>query len=99
MGLFDFFKKKQKLTPESAQFARLIKSLCTNSGIPVEKQLEVTKAISEDFIDNKKRELSQFVYMDNVTKKAYLKKHGLNDLDSDIFINIINTNSDSFLSI
>jgi hypothetical protein len=99
MGLFDFLKGKKKISTKSANFARLIKHFCSDSGIPLQTQLKITKAIANDFIDNKKREISNFIFMDINTAKAYLINKGLNELDAEILWNIIQTNRESFLSI
>ena len=99
MGLFDFLKKKKRLSPKSANFARLVKSFCMDSGIPIQLQINITKAIAKDFINVKNKNISNFIFMDPVAAKAYLKRYGMNDLDTEIFWSIIQTNRDSFLVI
>jgi hypothetical protein len=96
MGLFDFFKKK-KLSIKSANFAKLVKYFCSQSGIPVESQLKATKAIARDFIDKKGSLISNFILMDNDSAKKYLIKNGLSALDAEIFWSIIKNNSANFL--
>ena len=103
MGLMDTIQGllggKKKISRESANFARLVKSLCAESGIPIPLQLQVTKVIAKDYIDNKGRNLSHFIFMDHASAIAYLKAAGMTDMDAEIFLNILQTNRDSFLAI
>ncbi|MBN1923177.1 MAG: hypothetical protein JW791_00260 [Nanoarchaeota archaeon] len=98
MGLFDFLKKKG-LSPKSANFARLVKSYCAESGIPVQTQLLVTKAISRDFIEKSGKSINDFLFMPHDQAKLYLMKNGMADMDCEIFLNILLTNKDSFMTI
>ncbi len=100
MGLLDLFKKKKKkISVKSANFARLVKYLCSQSGIPIETQLNITKAIAKDFIDKPGVGIERFVFMDPTQAKAYLVSHGMSQLDADIFWSIIQENRESFLTI
>ena len=98
MGILDIFKKKG-LSSKSANFARLIKNFCFDSGIPIQVQLNVTKAIARDYIDNKKIGINAFIFMDHAGAKNYLLRNGMNEMDAEIFLNIIQTNRESFLAI
>lgn len=98
MGLFDFLKKKG-ISSRSASFARLVKYYCAESGIPVQTQLNITKAISRDFIDNKSKEISHLMFMTPENAKDYFVKNGMNSLDADIFWSILQTNRDAFLGV
>lgn len=103
MGLLDTIKNLipggKKISRQSANFARLVKSLCADSGIPIPLQLQVTKAIARDYVDNKSRNLSHFIFMEHTGAVAYLKAAGMTDMDAEIFLNILQTNRDSFLAI
>ncbi|MDD4352818.1 MAG: hypothetical protein PHN56_00010 [Candidatus Nanoarchaeia archaeon] len=97
MGLFDFLKKKKKISVNSANFARLVKFYCAESGIPIVYQITITKAIARDFIDTTQRNINDFFFMDNEVAKQYLITNGLNPLDAEIFWSIMKTNSGNFL--
>jgi len=99
MGLLDFLKKRKKLSPKSVNFARLVKNLCMTSGISIPTQLKITKNIAHDFIDNKNHDISKFVFMEHNSAKQYLIQNGMNELDAEIFLNIIQSNRDTFLAI
>ena len=98
MGLFDNLFKK-KISSKSANFACLVKSYCMESGIPVETQLNITKAIAKDFIDNKKMGIGRFVYMEYAKAKAYLVQNGMSEMDAEIFWSIIQSNKEVFLNL
>lgn len=102
MGILDTIKGlfgKKKLSRKSANFARLVKNFCANSGIPIPMQLQITKAIARDYIDNKKRNISHFIFLDHPSAKAYLIANGMTDMDASIFLNILQTNRETFLAI
>lgn len=94
--MFGLFKKK-KISLDSANFARLVKQFCAESGIPIPMQLKITKAIARDFIDAKSKSINDFFFMDDASAKSYIKSAGLNDLDAEIFWSIMKFNSASFL--
>jgi acid phosphatase class B len=96
MGLLDLFKKK-KISINSANFARLVKFYCSQSGIPVVSQIKITKAIARDFIDSAQKTINDFFFMDGRIAKQYLIKNGLNALDAEIFWSIMTINSGNFL--
>ena len=96
MGLFDFLKKK-KISIDSANFARLVKFYCAESGIPVTSQLKITKAIAKDFIDDPQKNINEFFFLDSQVAKDYLVKNGFNNIDAEIFWSIMTMNSANFL--
>jgi len=98
MGLFNFGKKKG-ISARSANFARLVKYLCLQSGIPIPTQLNITKSLARDYIDNTNRNLGDFIFLDADGAKQYLIKNGMSTLDADIFWSIIQANKDNFISI
>ena len=57
---FNLFKKKG-ISVNSANFARLVKQYCLDSGIPIPMQIKITKAIAKDFIDDPKRNINDFL--------------------------------------
>lgn len=96
----NWFKKKKKgISEKSANFARLIKYFCKESGIPLQTQLNITKRIAADYIDNENKTLSDFLIMNPILAKEYLKKSGLNNLDSSIFWSILQHNKNDFLDL
>lgn len=96
MGLFGLFKKK-RISLNSANFARLVKFYCAESGIPISSQLKITKAIAKDFIDAPGKTINDFFFMESNVAKQYLVANGLNALDSEIFWSIMRMNSANFL--
>ena len=96
MGLLDLFKKK-KISLNSANFARLVKFYCAESGIPIVSQIKITKAIAKDFIDTTQQTINDFFFLEGETAKQYLIKNGLNSLDAEIFWSIMKMNSANFL--
>ncbi len=99
MGLFDFLKRGKKLSSKTANFARLVKSYCAESGIPVGVQLKVSKAISAEFIDRKGKSINDFLFMPHDQARGFLLHQGMSEMDAEIFLNILLTNKDSFMSI
>jgi hypothetical protein len=96
MGLFGLFKKK-KISINSANFARLVKFYCAESGIPIVSQLKITKAIARDFIDAPGKNINEFFFLESEAAKQYLVANGLNALDAEIFWSIMRMNSANFL--
>jgi len=92
---FNLFKKKG-ISVNSANFARLVKQYCLDSGIPIPMQIKITKAIAKDFIDDPKRNINDFFLLDDDYAKQYLTFNGLNALDAEIFWSIMKANSASF---
>lgn len=90
-------KKKSKLSIKSINFAKLVKSLCFQSGINIELQLKATKMIAHDFIDAPGRDIYQFLSLPAEQAKNYLKKTGMADLDAEIFFSILTSNKDEFM--
>ncbi|MDD5054278.1 MAG: hypothetical protein PHG04_02785 [Candidatus Nanoarchaeia archaeon] len=95
--VFKFLKKKM-ISLNSANFAKLVKLYCADSGIPIPSQIKITKAIAKDFIDSKDRGLNDFFLMDDEYAKQYLTYNGLNLLDAEIFWSIMRINSANFLT-
>jgi len=96
MALLNLFKKK-RISVSSANFARLVKFYCADSGIPVVSQLKITKAIARDFIDSKDKSINDFFFMEPELAKQYLVKNGLNQLDAEIFWAVMAANSGNFI--
>ena len=94
-----FKKKKKGISEKSANFARLIKYFFKESGIPLQTQLKITKKIAIDYIDDEKKTLSDLIIMNPILAKEYLKKCGLNNLDSSIFWSILQHNKNDFLDL
>ncbi|VVB74958.1 Uncharacterised protein [Candidatus Tiddalikarchaeum anstoanum] len=92
-------KKKKGISRKSANFARLVKYLCRDSGIPIDLQLQATKMIARDYIDTPGKDLTQLFFLGTEQARFYLKRAGLNDLDADIFFSILISNKNEFTTL
>jgi hypothetical protein len=92
-------KKKKGLSRKSANFARLVKYFCRESGIQLNMQLAATKMIARDYIDTQGKEITEFFFMSPEQAKNYLKRSGMADMDIDIFYSILTMNKNEFLAV